>query len=103
MYLRYVLAFLFSFALTILFSPFVFKMSRKIKAEQTILHYVKEHESKQGTPTMGGIMFIIPTIITSLIFFDVDYMLAMVTLVVFFAYGILGFLDDFIKVNLSKI
>ena len=102
MYLRYVLAFLFSFALTILFSPFVFKMSRKIKAEQTILHYVKEHESKQGTSTMGGIMFIIPTIITSLIFFDVDYMLAMVTLVVFFAYGILGFLDDFIKVKFKQ-
>ena len=39
---------------------------------------------------MGGIMFIVPTVLTSLIFFDDDYMLAMVSLVVLFAYGILG-------------
>ena len=51
---------------------------------------------------MGGIMFILPAIVISLLFFKTDYMYAMVSLAVFLAYGILGFLDDFIKVHYKQ-
>ena len=99
---KYIIAFLVSFAITLLISPFIFKLTKKIKASQTILHYVKEHSSKQGTPTMGGIMFILSAIIVSLLFFKADYMYALISLGVFFAYGVLGFLDDFIKVHYKQ-
>ena len=99
---KYIFAFLIAFVVTLVFAPLVFLISKKIKAQQTILHYVKEHESKQGTPTMGGVMFILPTIIVSLFFFDEDFMLAIVSLAVMLAYAVLGFLDDFIKVKYKQ-
>ena len=101
-YLKFVLAFGVCFLTTLLFSPFVFKLTKKIKAGQTILHYVKEHSQKQGTPTMGGIMFILPAIVISLIFFKTDFLYAVMSLGVFLAYGVLGFLDDFIKVHYKQ-
>ena len=102
MYIKIAVAFVVGFVFTVLISPFVFKLVNKIKAKQTILHYVKEHKSKQGTPTMGGIMFILPACILSLLFFKTDYMYASISLAVFLAYGVLGFLDDFIKVHYKQ-
>ena len=98
MNLTYLLGFLISLALSVLFAPLVFAFSKKIHAGQTILHYVKEHASKAGTPTMGGLIFIVPATIVPLLFFTSDYLYAIITLVSFFAYALLGFLDDFIKV-----
>lgn len=100
--LKYVVVFLITFAVTMLFAPLVFLLVKKIGAKQTILHYVKEHEGKQGTPTMGGIMFILPAIVIPLVFFSSDYTYAIISLAVFFAYAVLGFLDDFIKVHYKQ-
>lgn len=100
--LIYVYMFILTFIITMLFSPLIFKLIKKIKAQQTILHHVKEHSSKQGTPTMGGIIFIVPVIIVCLCFFKTDFTLAIVSLAVFLAYGVLGFLDDFIKVKYKQ-
>jgi len=97
-----IISFFISFAVTMLFAPLVFAFSKKIKARQTILHYVKEHESKQGTPTMGGIMFIAGSILVALCFYSTDFMFAIVAMGTFFAYGLLGFLDDFIKVHYKQ-
>lgn len=99
---KYIFAFLMVFVVTLVFAPLVFLMSKKIKAQQTILHYVKEHENKQGTPTMGGVMFILPAIVVSLFFFGEDFMLAIISLVVFLTYAVLGFLDDYIKVKFKQ-
>ena len=94
----YFFAFFITFLLSLLISPLIFAFAKKIKAGQTILHYVKEHASKQGTPTMGGLIFIIPTLIVSLIFARQDYLLLVVTVLTMCSYGLLGFLDDYIKV-----
>ena len=102
MIVKYIFAFLIAFCVAMAFAPLVFKLSKKIKAQQTILHYVKEHEGKQGTPTMGGLIFILPAIVVALLFFGNDYMLAIIALAVFLAYAILGFLDDFIKVKFKQ-
>ena len=99
---KFIIAFLITFAIAMLFAPLVFALVKKIGAKQTILHYVKEHKGKQGTPTMGGIMIILPTIAVSLVMFTTDYTYAIISLAVFLAYAILGFLDDFIKVHYKQ-
>ena len=96
------LIFLTAFAFGLIFVPIVYKLSKKFKASQTILKYVEEHKSKQGTPTMGGIIFILACFIACLVFLKKDSTLALISLVVMLSYGILGFLDDFIKIKFHQ-
>ncbi len=107
------LSFVISFALGFAVIPWL----RKLKFGQTILEEGPVwHKSKQGTPTMGGIMFIISTIISTIVVFLTDYLLKgsifssgsviesqmKVKLVAGMAlaigFGIIGFADDYIKV-----
>ena len=97
-----ILVFLVSFAIACLIAPFIISFMKKQKAKQTILHYVEEHAKKQGTPTMGGIIFLIAIAITCSIFLRSNSHLALMSLVVTFAYALLGFLDDFLKVKLKQ-
>ncbi|HSI68153.1 MAG TPA: phospho-N-acetylmuramoyl-pentapeptide-transferase, partial [Planococcus sp. (in: firmicutes)] len=65
----------------------------------------QSHMAKTGTPTMGGIGFITSIIATILILsLFIDFMSAEITvlLLVLFGYGLIGFLDDFIKVVLKR-
>ena len=97
----YLLAFVICLIVGVIIAPFVINSSKKFKASQTILHYVESHMSKQGTPTMGGFIFII-TIMVAFCFFNNSYQLAVISIAVMLAYGILGFLDDFIKIKYKK-
>lgn len=97
----YLLVFITCFTVSLVLGPLVIYLSKKWKASQTILHYVKEHNNKEGTPTMGGFIFIIG-IIASMVFFTSDYTLAILSIIVLLGYGILGFLDDFIKIKFKQ-
>lgn len=99
---KYIISFLISFVLACAITPLVFWCVKKMGARQTILHYVKEHEGKQGTPTMGGLIFLVPAILVPLAMFSKDFTFAIVSLFVMLAYAILGFLDDFIKVHFKQ-
>ncbi len=101
-YFTYIQAGVISFLLTLLISPFVISFMKKEKIKQTILHYVENHSSKQGTPTMGGIIFLLSVSIVSYIFYSEANVLAGVSLLVFLAYGLTGFLDDFIKFKFKR-
>ncbi|MCL2555609.1 MAG: phospho-N-acetylmuramoyl-pentapeptide-transferase [Firmicutes bacterium] len=95
------LAFLAVFAASFLFIPLVIRLAKRLKLRQTVLHYVEEHKIKSGTPTMGGIGFILPLILV--VFFSRgNRSLLWVTIAVTFAYMIVGFLDDFLKVYFKK-
>lgn len=76
---------------------------KKIKIRQRINIYVEAHKSKAGTPTMGGLIFIIPTIITVIILLLTDKMQfsmnLFIVLFVFLSYGAIGFLDDYISIK----
>lgn len=91
----FLLAFVISFAL----SPAVIRIIKKFKARQTILHYVEGHKTKQGTPTMGGIIFILGTLVSGLFALNQSYSLALMTIITMLACGILGFMDDYIKIK----
>lgn len=74
--------------------------AKKLKAGQTVLHYVDKHEGKSGTPTMGGVGFLLAVSIVTLIFCNEK--MAVVALCVSLGYGLVGFLDDFIKIKLKR-
>ena len=88
-----------SFFLSLILAPFVINFMKKMKARQTILHYVQAHKSKDGTPTMGGLIFIIPIVLISLLFFVKESKLATVLLATMCSFALLGFLDDFLKIK----
>ena len=78
--------------------PLVILLGKKLKVRQTILSYVDNHISKSGTPTMGGIGVMIALTAGCLIFGGGDNKQMLVTLFVTLGYGVIGFIDDFIKV-----
>lgn len=98
----YLLAVLISFFIGMIIAPFAIKLIKKLRVRQTILKYVQQHEDKQGIPTMGGCIFIIPTVITTLILGKGEHMFAQFAVLVMLSYGIVGFLDDFLKVILKR-
>lgn len=98
---KIILIFLSSFVFSVCLMPIIIKIFKKNQAKQTILGYVEEHKSKNGTLTMGGVVFMATTLIMSLIFikFDLDWF---VCLVVALFFGVLGFMDDHLKIKYKQ-
>ncbi|MDR1940656.1 MAG: phospho-N-acetylmuramoyl-pentapeptide-transferase [Clostridiales bacterium] len=92
------LAGLASLFASMIIAPAVIGLMRRIKAGQPILKYLDNHGGKSGTPTMGGFIFIIPAVIAGVYFGG----LALAAALTVSAYGLIGFLDDFIKVRYKK-
>lgn len=93
------LSFLVAFGFSLILCLALLPVLRKAKAGQEILQYVTEHSDKQGTPTMGGIAFILAIVAAACIFCNLKNRPTLVILAVFVAYGVVGFLDDFIKIR----
>lgn len=97
---------LLGFLITVLLSPMFIPLLRKLKFGQSIREEgPKSHMKKAGTPTMGGIMIILSIIITSLVmnqFFGSLSLDLFLLLFATFAFGLLGFLDDFIIVVMKR-
>ena len=100
--MKYLLAGLLSFVFAVIISPLVIKWTKKVKFGQNILSYVESHKQKQGTPTMGGIIFIFSAIAATFCLVEKGSFMTYVAMSVFFAFGVLGFLDDFIKIKLKR-
>ena len=99
--LKFFLVFLIAFVVAVVIGVPVLKVCRKFHLSQTILHYVDNHSGKAGTPTMGGWIFIIASL-SAIFFLSGEILQGIFVLVIALAYGILGFLDDFIKIKFRK-
>ncbi len=101
--LAMMLGFIFAIVCGLIFIP----MLKKINVRQHVSHLIGEnHLKKEGTPTMGGIIFIIPVVITLLLLYirgsiTFNHNLIIV-LFVFLAYAFLGFIDDWLKVRYNN-
>lgn len=98
----FIYVFLCAFAVGVIIAPPVIYLIKKLKARQTILTYVSQHKDKEGIPTMGGIIFLVPAIIFYFVFAKGQNRLSFVALAVTLAYGLIGGLDDAIKVIFKR-
>ncbi len=99
--MSYLLCVVCSIVLSLLASSIIIPMLRKRDLRQTVLVYVTEHESKNGTPTMGGFIFIIGSIATFFAMWHGDTLSLFIVAIALFG-ALIGFLDDFIKVRYKK-
>ena len=97
--LRIPLYFLAGAVGAMLLAPLVIALLRRSHARQTVLGYVVQHEHKSGTPTMGGFIFLVPAVVLAAAE-HTDFTLVATALAA--GYGVLGFLDDFIKIKFSR-
>lgn len=93
---------LISFAISVVLGPVIIPFLRKLKMGQTErVEGVQSHLKKAGTPTMGGIIFLIAAVVTAL-FYVKDYPAVIPVLFLTLGFGIIGFLDDYLKVVLKR-
>ncbi|WP_279620160.1 phospho-N-acetylmuramoyl-pentapeptide-transferase [Priestia megaterium] len=95
-----------AFLITVVLSPIFIPFLRRLKFGQSIRDEgPKSHQKKSGTPTMGGIMILLSIIVATLIMVNQYAELTYKTFLLLFVtigFGLLGFLDDFIKVVLKR-
>ena len=92
------MAMMLGFILSLITGLFVVPLFRKLHFGQSVSKLINErHLKKEGTPTMGGIIFIIPVIVSLILLYikgsiAISYNLIIIVFV-FLAYGLLGFID----------
>lgn len=90
-----------AFVISAVLAPIVIPFLRKLKVGQTERKELESHQKKMGTPTMGGIIILAAVIVTSLIYIR-DYPKIIPVLFLTVGFGIIGFLDDYLKVVLRR-
>ncbi len=99
-----VFAVMIGFLSAIIFGLVLIPILRKHKIGQRISVFVGEsHRKKEGTPTMGGLIFVLPTILATLLLLATDKIELtpnlIIILLVFAGYSFIGFLDDFLSIK----
>lgn len=101
-YISIPLSIIIAFAISVVLGPVIIPFLRKLKFGQTVRDDgPQSHLKKNGTPTMGGLIFLISVILTSCIFMK-DYPEIIPILFVTVGFGVIGFLDDYIKIVLKR-
>ncbi|WP_332690613.1 phospho-N-acetylmuramoyl-pentapeptide-transferase [Halalkalibacter lacteus] len=100
------LTLLLSFLIAVLLSPLFIPFLRRLKFGQSIREEgPKSHQKKSGTPTMGGIVIVL-TVLATTLFISTRFLAfsqeILLLLLVTVGFGLVGFLDDFIKVVLKR-
>lgn len=91
-----------SFAISVVLGPVVIPFLRRLKVGQTVRDEgPQSHLKKNGTPTMGGILILLGVVVTSILYVR-DYPRILPILFVTLGFGLIGFMDDYIKVVLKR-
>lgn len=96
---------LLSFAMATVIGPLVIPWLKRMKFGQTIYELGPEtHKVKQGTPTMGGIIFAVPMLVAPVVMsYEAGRLPALpMVLAATLGFGLIGFADDFIKVTKKR-
>ncbi len=89
--------------ISFIFGPWLIERMRRIKLGQYIREEgPKSHQQKAGTPTMGGILINVAIIIPTILWADILNPYIWIILFVTFAYGVIGFVDDYRKLIKKK-
>ncbi|MGN0808589.1 MAG: phospho-N-acetylmuramoyl-pentapeptide-transferase [Christensenellales bacterium] len=102
---RMIFAFIAAAAIAMLLAPVFIPMLRRLKFGQVERKEGPHANStKEGTPTMGGIMFIISIVVAAAVFsiYNIALSFSIPAILMMLAFGLVGFLDDFIKVRLKR-
>ena len=99
-----VLALMIGFIVSIIFGLIAIPLLKKMNVKQKVSVFLSDkHSKKEGTPTMGGIIFIIPTLITALILLFMNKIEfsdnLLIVMFVFVSYAALGFIDDYLIIK----
>ncbi|MBN2899031.1 MAG: phospho-N-acetylmuramoyl-pentapeptide-transferase [Clostridia bacterium] len=95
-------AFLISYLTASTLAPVIIPFLQRLKVGQSIREEgPKSHHKKKGTPTMGGVIFIIGTLVAVLIQRNFDPAVGFIMLA-FIGFSLIGFADDYIKVVLKR-
>lgn len=103
-----VMTIMIAFLITVLLSPIFIPFLRRLRFGQSIREEgPQSHMEKSGTPTMGGIVIVISIVVTSFIMVNKVEITTIghelwLLIFVLLGYGLIGFLDDFIKVALKR-
>ncbi len=102
-----VLALMVGFIIAVVLGLILIPLLKKLRIGQRISIYVGEsHLKKEGTPTMGGLIFILSTLITIVILLLTDKIKMTpdlgIVILVFVGYSIIGFIDDYLSIKRGK-
>lgn len=98
---KLIIVYIISLVLSGIVTAVLIPLLKKLRLSQTILKYVSEHFVKNGTPTMGGIGFLLVTAAVYLTSGKTST-IPTVSLLIFITYSVIGFFDDFIKIRFSR-
>lgn len=91
-----------SFFIVVLFMPYLIKKLKELKASQTERECLESHKAKVGTPTMGGLLILFGLLVSG-VFICARYPgKPIAVLMLTLGFGVIGFLDDFLKVVLRR-
>ena len=99
-----VLVMMISLVISIITGIVLIPILKRLKASQRLSEYLQEeHKSKKGTPTMGGLIFIIPTILVMIIMFIFGKIKfnnsILIIIITFIFYATIGFIDDYLIIK----
>lgn len=100
---RTLLSTLTALLLALFLGPWFIRMLRRMQiSEQIRVDGPEAHKKKAGTPTMGGALILLCLLLSTLLWCDLSNPFVWMTVGITTAYGLIGFLDDYIKLTVSK-
>ncbi len=86
------------FFLTVIVMPYFINWSKRVGISQNERKFgVESHLKKSGTPTMGGVVFLSSAFLATILWSKVNNIYIWIVLFVMVSFGVIGFLDDFLK------